>query len=710
MPFGLKTAPATFQRAMDTLFGHNTRPDVSVYLDNITIHTKTWTQHLETIRDVITILQANGYRLNGEKCQFARKELQILGFVVDGVYKKMNLEKISAVLALTAPRNTKDVRALLGLAGFYREFICQFSEITAPMSQLLRKGVDFEWTEECESSLNALKTAMTSEPVLRHANPDYLYILYTDASTRAIGAALAQEIEGEEHPVAYASRKLNDAETRYSTYEQEMLAVVYAFKKFRRYVYGHKVTVRTDSSAVRYLFTTKEPSSRVTRWFVYLMQYDLQFVHIKGTTNLVANALSRHPTTMDTSDEDDDEVEEELEHVLLLISNAPIDEYDEELRDWIRFAETLEYPDEASPAARKKMRAMMRKFFWDGGKLFRRTAMQICHVPTLGERSELVRQAHQEFAHQGINATHARLAPFYWWPRMRDDIQAELAQCRPCQDFDRRRPTRNPLHPIIPTRLFGLWGLDFVGPLPESLDGNKYILVAIEYFSRWPIARAVPAATSTEVNRFLMEEVFTVYGRPDAILTDNGTHFTDQVLRDTCQELDVKHLFATPYHPATNGLVEKYNGTLIYGLERLSNGNLEQWDDFLPAVLWAYRTKPNDTIRATPYEVMFGVEANDANKVMRAMKVPIVRLQQIRADRRDAALTSLIAIQQQRKEKFDERHAERKLDIGDLVLKFHGPMLDKKGKLLKKWHGPYIVAKKIGHAAYQLEDEKGILR
>jgi hypothetical protein len=137
---------------------------------------------------------------------------------------------------------------------------------------------------------------------------------------------------------------------------------------------------------------------------------------------------------------------------------------------------------------------------------------------------------------------------------------------------------------------------------------------------------------------------------------------------------------------------------------------LEQWDDFLPAVLWAYRTKPNDTIRATPYEVMFGVEANDANKVMRAMKVPIVRLQQIRADRRDAALTSLIAIQQQRKEKFDERHAERKLDIGDLVLKFHGPMLDKKGKLLKKWHGPYIVAKKIGHAAYQLEDEKGILR
>ncbi|XP_078244130.1 kelch-like protein 29 isoform X1 [Pogona vitticeps] len=297
LSFGLRNAPATFQRLMDqTLAGLS---DFTVaYIDDIGIFSNTWEDHLIHLELVLQRLSAAGLTVKASKCQLGSPEIKYLGHMVGGGVIKPLEAKIEAVRDWPRPNTKKKVKSFLGLVGYYRKFIPRFSEIAAPLTDLTRKKADdrIPWTSDCEAAFQRLKEALINYPVLRAPDFDREFIIYTDASNSGVGAVLCQEDEnGDQHPVSYLSRKLQKGERHLATVEKECLAIVYAIQKAKPYIWGRHFILCTDHSPLQWLKTMKTHNSKLMRWALNLQDYDFEVKVVRGSVNCVADALSRRP-------------------------------------------------------------------------------------------------------------------------------------------------------------------------------------------------------------------------------------------------------------------------------------------------------------------------------------------------------------------------------------------------------------------------------
>lgn len=297
MPFGLRNAPATFQRMMDYAFRGLLGKGVFVYLDDIIVFGETLEEHNSNLAKLFKRLRDVGLKLQPDKCEFLVPKLAYLGHVIseDGI--KPNPIKLKAVRDFPKPTNKTELKQFLGLAGYYRKFVKGFSKITSCLTQLLRKDQDFIFTPKCQLAFDTLREALCSNDVVLQI-PDFSkpFILTTDASDTAIGSVLEQlDANNQRRPVAFASRSLNNAERNYSTIEKELLAIVWSVKHFRPYLYGRKFKIRTDHQPLVWLMNLKDPSSRLMRWRIKLEEYEYEIEYLKGTSNAVADALSRNP-------------------------------------------------------------------------------------------------------------------------------------------------------------------------------------------------------------------------------------------------------------------------------------------------------------------------------------------------------------------------------------------------------------------------------
>ena len=296
MPFGLQGAPATFQRLMDSVL-RGLEGFSAAYMDDVIIYSETWEDHLRHIDQVLRRIRKAGLTLKMRKCQFAMSEFVYLGHVVGGGLVQPEAAKLEAVRNFATPRTKKEVRAFLGLTGYYRKFIKDFASISAPLSDLTRKNGpnQVEWTPECSAAFNLLKQQMCSTPVLRSPDFEKMFLLQTDASDRGVGAVLSQVDEnGDEHPVGFFSRKLVPREERYATVEKECLAIHLAVKAFRVYLLGRPFHVQTDHRSLEWMERFKENNGRLTRWSLALQPYDFKVEYKKGSENQNADALSRY--------------------------------------------------------------------------------------------------------------------------------------------------------------------------------------------------------------------------------------------------------------------------------------------------------------------------------------------------------------------------------------------------------------------------------
>ena len=304
MPFGLMGAPSTFQRLMDKVL-EDVHQFAAAYLDDVIIHSDTWEQHVQHLTYVFQNLRKAGLRIKEKKCQFAKNCCNYLGHVVGEGKVRPEICKIEAVRNFKRPQTKKEVRAFLGLAGYYRRFIKDFATIAAPLSDLTKASASnkVEWKEEQNKAFVELKKRLTAEPILR--NPDFSipFILQTDASDLGIGSVLTQvDDQGEEHPVAFASRKLLPRERRYAAVEKECLAVVEGIRTFRVYLEGRHFQVQTDHRSLEYLHKMRDSNGRLSRWSLYLQPYDFSINHRPGRQNGNADGLSREnsaPTIAD---------------------------------------------------------------------------------------------------------------------------------------------------------------------------------------------------------------------------------------------------------------------------------------------------------------------------------------------------------------------------------------------------------------------------
>lgn len=295
MPFGLHGAPATFQRIMDSLL-NGAGSYSAAYLDDLVIYSGNWQEHLQHLREVLQRLREAGLTAKPAKCQFGTNSCVYLGHIVGGGEVRPEVAKSQAVADFPPPTTKKDVRAFLGLTGYYRRFVPDYATIALPLTDLTRKAApnSVVWTAECDTAFTELKRRLTSAPVLKSPDFDREFILQTDASERGIGAVLSQRaVDGEEHPIAYYSRKLLPREERYATVEKECLAIKLGVQAFRVYLLGRKFVVQTDHRSLEWLHRLKENNARLTRWSLSLQPYIFTVEHRAGRDNANADGLSR---------------------------------------------------------------------------------------------------------------------------------------------------------------------------------------------------------------------------------------------------------------------------------------------------------------------------------------------------------------------------------------------------------------------------------
>ena len=322
--------------------------------------------------------------------------------------------------------------------------------------------------------------------------------------------------------------------------------------------------------------------------------------------------------------------------------------------------------------------------------------------------------------HFSLEETYRRIKIRYYWPQMYNDVRKYVQTCDECQRRGKNKRIE-PLHPIKVGMPFDRMGMDIVGPLPKTDRGNMYIVVATEYLTKWPEARALQNAKASSVVSFFYEDVICRHGCPKEILTDRGTHFVNDMLNSLCDNFGVKHKLSTAYHPQTNGLVERFNRTLCEALAKFANDNKDDWDLFISSVLFAYRTKRHSTTRHEPFYLMYGREAilpiefsvatqraelsaetDPQDDLLGRVHMITGRMIEDRLATQDTIHKS----QQRQKQRHDDNLQEVYFRIGDLVLLYKSQLRGKK-KLQERWAGPYYIHEVLDNGAYKLRTIEG---
>ena len=597
MPFGLTNAPATFQRVMDQILDPFIREGiVVVYLDDICIMSKKRADHERDVLRVCATLAAHKMKLSEDKCKFDQHSITFLGHKVDYQGIHTDPEKCKAYINWGTPKSTRDVRAFLGAVGYYRRFIPGFAGPVATLAKLLKKNERFDWKQEHQTAMDTLKEYMSSTPVLKPADFKKPFFIVTDASDFAIGGALLQIHDGREHPIRYWSRTLQPAERNYHTTEKEALAVVQCMKQFRTYILGSKTVVYTDHQALKQVLTAPKPSGRVARWAAALMEYSFDIRHRPGAKNVLADSLSRDPA---------------LRKVTVEIGDRDIDDLLVDVKKYLcGHGELVTQPTGWS----RRILKLAPKTYVKNNELYYRKS-ETESVPAIvskERRRQLLKEVHDGTGHFGEKTTLDFITHIAWWPEIRKETLDYVQSCDTCQAYARLKKPE-PAIRIPVEKVFERFALDFVGPLPTTTSGNSYIIVATEALTRWPIARAVPSADADEAAKFFYEEIVLQFGPPDTILTDRGTHFLNLTMERITEHLETHHLRTTAYHPQANGMTERFNGTLCTMLSKISERNIDDWDLYLPAALYAYRIRTHTALGKSPFEAMYGQIPKMAN-------------------------------------------------------------------------------------------------
>jgi hypothetical protein len=731
MPFGMKNAPAVFQREMQRVFKDRLYKGVLVFIDDILIYSKTAEEHAELVEWVLKRLEEEGYYANPDKCEFFQREVSFLGHVVSEKGVAVQQHKVRAVTEWPQPKNRKEVRAFLGLTNYYRKFIPAFSEIAAPLTDLTGKDVPFRWTEREQFAFELLKRRMTTADVLAHPNPDRPYIVTTDASGFALSGVLSQDQpDGTRRPVAYMSNKLSPAERRYATHEKELLAIVKAVEHWRCYLEGngHPILLLSDHRSLQHLNTQPNLSDRQARWVERLSDFEFRIEYIKGSLNRVADELSRRAdyeseanverATENAADRDDEpprvRIVQQTEAVTTTTTTTTTTtnddtKEDEERAMWQICMDGFPLLDDIKAAATRDsvyQQMLAKPQPRDDGLTVGEGLLWTCegllYIPTDPTLQQLlIRQVHDSptGGHMGLRKTMARLTSTCWWPGMKAMIADYVRGCITCAAtkplLQKPAGTLRPLP--IPDKPWRVITIDFVGPLPRTADYFNYVLVVQDKFSK--MAHFIPTTTNVtaeETAKLLLENVVRLHGLPEAIISDRGHEFTAHLFQQLWTAFGTDLRLSTAYHPQSDGGTERLIRELEQQLRTHANRSGSNWKQWLSVVEMHYNSDRHESTGKTPYE-MNGVDWKDQWAVAMANARPRLTndaaedlLRDIRTTWEDARQV-MIRQRAQQKKFADTKRREERYKVGDQVMLTTDKLAEGRGKLRDKWVGPFTV-------------------
>ena len=503
-------------------------------------------------------------------------EVEVLGHKVSSKGLHPMESKVQSIAKWKSPTNIHELRSFLGAIGYYRNFIPNYAKITYPLCKLLRKNVKFKWTNDQEESFKILKRKLINSPILKFPCFEKEFIIRTDASYEGLGGVLLQKDDetGVEHPIHFISRSLTKAERNYGITDLEGAALYYCLVKFKPYIMGNinPTVIYTDHKPLIGLFKNKEPhNARQTHWCLTASSLGVDVKYESGKRNVVADALSRMKTTEDKK--------------ILVTQQENANESNLMTKVMKEFME-------------EKLTTIDGvKYFIDGGN-YRKV------VTDTNEKLRLILEAHK-IGHEGSSKTYQRLKRNFYWNNMTNDIKRIIQKCDVCQlNKSQSYPEPTEKFPTEPEGPFTHLGLDIIGPLVKTRRSNQYIIVVVDYFTKWVEAEATENITSLDVIRFLIN-VFSRHGTPQVITADNGVQFTSDMTKIFLDLYDVYIKFTSTYHPESNGLTENRNREIGKYLRLLGTKNRD-WDEVLPSALWALRTAQHSVTKHSSFELVYG--------------------------------------------------------------------------------------------------------
>ena len=673
LPFGIASAPAVFQKTMDVILQGMSR--VTCYLDDILVTGATAEEHLRNLDEVLTRLKKHRVWLRKDKCRFMESSVEYLGHRVDQEGIHATTSKLQAISEAPAPRNVQELRSFLGLLNYYGRFIPNLSSLIHPLHKLLCKNAAWKWSRSCESAFNRAKQALLSSNALVHYNPSLPLKLAGDASAYGVGAVISHVMEdGSERAIAFASRTLSPSEQNYAQLEKEALSLVFGVKKFHAYLYGRQFTLTTDHKPLTTILGPKQgiptlAAARLQRWALLLAAYTYQIEFRSTGHHANADSLSHLP--LPAVSQEAAAIEPTLFNISQLES-LPVTST--QLRTCIcqdcTLSKVLRCTKEGWP---ERCNDITLKPYWH--RRHEITVEQECVLwgirAVIPEklRGKLLEELHRD--HPGMSRMKAVARSYMWWPGLDGDIERLARSCLACQSV-RYTPTVAPLHPWVwPTRPWERVHLDFAGPFQGSM-----FLVAVDAHSKWPEVEIMPTTTSAKTIEVL-RKMFAAYGLPEQIVTDNGPQFISDEFTLFTRQNGIKHFRSSPYHPATNGLAERFVQSMKTALKAGASdgGTLPQC---LSSFLLTYRSSPHATTGVCPCSLFLHRHVR-------------TRLDLLRPD----LGTHVSNKQAQQKKAHDRKSSEREFMVGQSVMARNlrpGPA----------WV-PAVVVERFGPVSYRVE-------
>ncbi len=723
MPMGLVNASYSFQKMMQLVLSGLQWQICMVYLDDVIIYSKSFEKHLDNLRSVFDRFRTEGLKLKPQKCHFCKPEVLYLGHIVgkDGI--KPNPDKIITVQNYPVPKNCNEVRSFVALISYYRRFIKNFATIANPLNSLLKKGVKFVWTEECQNAFECLRDSLIRAPILSYPNFQEKFSLYTDASISGLGAILTQHIDGVEKTIAFASRSLKPHERKYATIERECLALVWGIKYFRPYLYGKSFDVITDHNPLKWLDNARDPHSRLSRWSLSLQSYSFVIKHRPGNKHGNVDALSRIPVS-----EPNEIVEIPISAIdqpgLQLDRIRELQKQDPSLQDLIAYLEKGNLPDDVTNS--RRIMATVDDYVYedrtlyhlDKGRARSRNEVRKQLVIPRSLKDEVMYSMHEEpmSGHLSFQKTYLRIKHRYFWVGMYSEIEKWCASCIDCATKKTpRNLTKSPLQPIPVEGPFDRVAVDILGPFPTSEKGNKYVIIFTDYFTKWPEAFAIKNADAITTAKLFVEEIICRHSAPRKLLSDRGKNFLSKVVKGVCQMVNTAKVNTTSYHPECDGLVERFNHTLTTIISMYVSEHQKDWDMFIPYALFAFRTAVQSSTNETPFYLMYGRDPRLPIDVslLKAQETFLDTddyrgvLAERFLDARKLVSDNIQLAQQRQKEHYDKNAKEVNYTVGQRVWLYTPNK--KKGlssKLTHDWHGPFRILAKKSPVNYLLDSNE----
>ncbi|UYV71143.1 hypothetical protein LAZ67_8001868, partial [Cordylochernes scorpioides] len=618
LPFGLKTSPQIYERAISQVLQRHGLDCVAHYFDDFIIYSNTLEEHQNHLRQFFAFCEAEKLQLNFVKCEFFKQSNDFLGYTITAGTITPLTRNTDIIHAIKQPHNRKTLQSFLGAVNVYNKFIPEYARLRAPLNNLLKKDVVWNWNEVCQEAFIDLKGNLTQHPILHLYKEGLPCQVYCDASTLGIAGILKQvHPDGNVYPVQYFSRTLRPHEKNYSISELECLAIVESAEKFRIYLMGRKFTIFSDHHALQWLKTIKNPSGRLFRWSLRLSSYEYEVRYIKGKLQYEADLLSRNP--------------------FCGFLDATL----------IKTHQTFPSRKSNLTIDRNGLHTVSRKG----------VTKIIIPKPLI---QQLLQAVHTQYNHPGISQMSRLISTQYYWQGMSKDIKQKVKTCPTFQLTKRPLgPTYGELsQPPKAKEPFDLLSLDAIAGFAKYGNTKIYLHVVVDHFSRyaWTFpSKSTSITTYQQVLKRVLQD-----GSPKRLLTDRAPAFTSPKFRSFLLNRNIHPLLTTSNNPQANGLCERLNATLTGKLRLLHLENPKiAWTKLVKRVTIIYNKTPHSTTDFPPVYLMFGILLPEISNhstpypdIDKARKIAHTRTQNKHL---------------QDKNIYDQRHKQPHFEVGDLV-------------------------------------------